>query len=598
MRAQTLFNAKPIVFDSILRLGAAGQTDVYALIQDANLAAKVLERPSVALARKLAFMVANPLTNLSDDARSFAVAWPVDLLLRAIENGTNVGGFIMPRASNSFSIVECYKAETRKGLFPAFTFRSMHKIARNLACAYKSLHSEENCQVRVGFVKEAHLLVSPSMQVSVVGTDCLQIRDMQANVMYKSMGSDLEFLAPELQGLSFSQFEFEKEHDYFGLAVLIFKLLMGGAHPFAGKGKDQHDTHLIAKRILTGQSVFGIKPEPGDVSAVGTLDPQLQDLFKQCFIAGHKDPSARPDAETWEKALDDVSKALTICQTQRQHVYGSHLKACPWCEMAKQDADSDPFPAREVEKRMELKDDDEESDVASRTLSADNNQSIRGANGNRQGASIPVIKIKATTPRTVPEKKKKLTKKELEADLDDGVTLFGKHFNISRTKFYLGIALAIIAVIALYTQLGSSSDVRATDVADASVSGVIDGKLASIDGKVVSMRFFESSDPEKHRIYQDRFQKAETRAISWEVGLEYPGQPEGTHLSLDAVWRDPDGAVIESQRGECPLSSSRSMSYYAFGYGREAAGTWPVGKYKVEVSFQGTKVAERTFEVY
>src|SRR5882724_2301525 len=470
MRAQTLFNAKPIVFDSILRLGASGQTDVYALIQDANLAAKVLERPSVALARKLAFMVANPLTNLGDEAKSFAIAWPVDLLLRAIENGTNVGGFIMPRASNSFSIAECYKAENRRNLFPAFTFRSMHMIARNLALAYKSLHSEENSQVRVGFVREAHLLVSPSMQVSVVGTDCLQIRDMHANVMYKSMGNDLEFLAPELQGLSFSQFEFEKEHDYFGLAVLIYKLLMGGAHPFAGKGKDQIDPHVIAKRILTGQSVFGVKPELADVSAFNTMDPKLQDLFRQCFVNGHKEPSSLPDAETWEKALDDVSKALTNCQTQRQHVYSIHLQACPWCEMAKQDADSDPFPAREVEKRMELKDDNEESDGTSRTSGADDNQSIRGANGNRQGANVPVIKIKATTPRTVGDKKKKLTKKELEADLDDGVTLFGKHLNISRTKFYLGIAATFIVILGLYMQFGGSSEVRGSDVADPSVS--------------------------------------------------------------------------------------------------------------------------------
>jgi DNA-binding helix-hairpin-helix protein with protein kinase domain len=139
MRAQNLFDAKPIVFDSILRLGASGQTDVYALIQDPSLAAKVVERPSVGMARKLAFMVGNPPAILSDEDRSFSIAWPVDLLLRAVENGTNVGGFVMRRASNSFSIVESYTAEARRNLFPAFTYRSMHKIARNLASAYNSL---------------------------------------------------------------------------------------------------------------------------------------------------------------------------------------------------------------------------------------------------------------------------------------------------------------------------------------------------------------------------------------------------------------------------------------------------------------------------
>jgi len=597
MRAQTLFNAKPIVFDSILRLGSSGQTDVYALIQDVNLAAKVLERPSVGLARKLAFMVANPLTNLTDEEKSYAIAWPVDLLLRAIENGTNVGGFIMPRATNSFSIAECYKAETRLNLFPAFTFRSMHQIARNLARACSSLHSEQNSQVRIGFIKEAHVLVSPSMQVSIVGTDCLQVRDVQANVMYKSTGNDQEFLAPELQGLSFSQFEFEKEHDYFGLAVLIFKLLMGGAHPF--RGKDQTDPHSIAKRILTGQSVFGIKPELADHAAFNALDPRLQNLFQQCFIAGHKDPAARPTAETWQNTLDEVAKSLANCETKRQHAYSSHLQSCLWCEMATRGAEFDPYPAREAEKRMEAKEEEiAENQPVTSFSSEDSNKLVRDVNGNRQGSNVPPTKIKIGAQRPVVEIKKNSAKKQTKADTGEGITLFGKRLNISKTKLYIGLAVVVVVFLGVYIQFGWSSEVRATDVADKSVSGVVEAQIPAIDGRVTSLRFFENSDPDKPRIYRDRFRKDETKAISWELGLEYPGQPAGKTTSLDATWYGPDNQVLNNQTGECPLSPTRSMSYYAFGFGHDSVGQWEVGKYRVEILSQGTKIAERSFEVY
>ena len=43
-----------------------------------------------------------------------------------------------------------------------------------------------------------------------------------------------EFTPPELQGRLFAHLDRAPEHDLFGLAVLIFQLLMEGTHPFAG----------------------------------------------------------------------------------------------------------------------------------------------------------------------------------------------------------------------------------------------------------------------------------------------------------------------------------------------------------------------------
>jgi len=43
-----------------------------------------------------------------------------------------------------------------------------------------------------------------------------------------------EYTAAELQGRDFSTMDRKASHDNFGLAVLIFHLLMEGIHPFAG----------------------------------------------------------------------------------------------------------------------------------------------------------------------------------------------------------------------------------------------------------------------------------------------------------------------------------------------------------------------------
>ena len=59
--------------------------------------------------------------------------------------------------------------------------------------------------------------------------------------------------APELQGKSFKDVDRRPEHDRFGLAVLVFHLLMMGRHPFSGVSLDPGDMPL-EKAIQEGEN--------------------------------------------------------------------------------------------------------------------------------------------------------------------------------------------------------------------------------------------------------------------------------------------------------------------------------------------------------
>jgi len=73
------------------------------------------------------------------------------------------------------------------------------------------------------------------------------------------------------------------------------------------------------------------------------LAPDLANLFRTAFIAGHKSPSDRPDASAWYEALCTALADLDVCKDRTHHHHDPSLSECPWC--MKLDAGlPDPFP--------------------------------------------------------------------------------------------------------------------------------------------------------------------------------------------------------------------------------------------------------------
>lgn len=59
----------------------------------------------------------------------------------------------------------------------------------------------------------------------------------------------------------------------------------------------------------------------------------MQDLFVLAFVDGQKNPSKRPDTVTWYNALTQYQQNLSTCSKDKSHMYSSHLRKCPWCEV-------------------------------------------------------------------------------------------------------------------------------------------------------------------------------------------------------------------------------------------------------------------------
>ena len=222
------------------------------------------------------------------------------------------------------------------------------RAARNLAATVRALHARD---YMVGDLKHANILATDTALITLVDTDSFQVVDPDTGQVYPCPVRTPEFTPPELQGMATGQEILLPEHDNFGLAVLIFHLLMEGTHPFAGVYEGDDDPPPFEERIAQGHFPYGANPgpyRPGSRSAppFSMLPPPIQALFLQCFDAGFADPTVRPTAQEWQAALDEAKRALTHCVENPSHYYSNHLSACPWCERkVKQLRGVDPFPS-------------------------------------------------------------------------------------------------------------------------------------------------------------------------------------------------------------------------------------------------------------
>lgn len=345
MRVSRQSTGQIITLDPAALLGSGGEAHVYKLPNEPSLVAKIYHKPTPEYERKLVAMLANPPHDSMAAQGHASIAWPVELLQSA-DGKRDVIGFLMPRVSGLHPIIDFYNPGTRKKVSPLFNPVYLHRTARNLAAAMRALHERGYV---VGDVNESNILVANTSLVTLVDTDSFQVREPNNGAIHRCPVGKPEFTPPELQGVNFRNADRVPEHDLFGLAVLIFQLLMEGTHPFAGVYTGHGDAPPQEKRIEAGHFPLGNKRTPYRPTKIAPpfdiLHPDLQDLFVRCFEDGHTNPKARPSAQQWQNSLEAAEKSLTKCSVNDQHSYSKHLGACPWCERTQQLNGRDPFPS-------------------------------------------------------------------------------------------------------------------------------------------------------------------------------------------------------------------------------------------------------------
>ena len=323
------------------QLYMGGEGTIYAVCDDTTCVVKIYKDISMERAVKLITMLLNPPTDPAQEPEHVSFAWPIDRMVD--EFGTCLG-FLMPyiQPSHNSPLSKLINPKARRKLARGITWEFLLRAATNLTSVVAALHERGYV---IGDLNENNVLVSNTALVTLVDCDSMQVPTVSGATYHCTVGSS-EYTPAELQHADFAEVERQTYHDAFGLAVLIFQLLMEGQHPFQGKWFGPGEPPSIEARIELGDWPYASMAHSAPAAnalPLTLLPPSLQQLMWDCFVNGHRSPELRPTAEQWHAALQSTEKTLITCDVNDQHRYNNHLDRCPWCERAAVGV-PDPYP--------------------------------------------------------------------------------------------------------------------------------------------------------------------------------------------------------------------------------------------------------------
>lgn len=265
------------------------------------------------------------------------IAWPVDVVYD--RNGAFLG-FVMFRLNITDELGAIYAYPPKKNI----SYKAKLIIAQNICAVISEVH-------KAGFVfgdfnpKNIGIDLN-SCRVAFLDTDSYHIVDGARTYRCKVCLDG--YVAPELlkkcEAYKTDAYAsaplptFTPETDNFALAIHIFRLLMNGYTPF--NGVRENESVSTASPGTGNQAIKrdnycfkpGNKPQAVAVPPLSTLPEEIADLFTRAFMYGRIDPTQRPTAAEWHKALLKYENSLVSCPNNGAHMYQKGLQSCPWCE--------------------------------------------------------------------------------------------------------------------------------------------------------------------------------------------------------------------------------------------------------------------------
>lgn len=233
------------------------------------------------------------------------------------DDSAMIVGYIMPRVLGASPLYKLMDPSERALLPLEYKdSRFLYHVAMNMARAFYVIHKQHHI---MGDTNPTNILVTSDGEVILIDCDSFQIQR-----------NSTEFYAADRRSSSSNTtLEVSTASDLINMAVLIFQLLMQGAHPFAGRNRNS----ISKSKEMRAQRIFifdhpAYKPIDGTPS-FNCLPESLRSLFVDAFT---NQPHNPPSAVDWVKTLKSVSSQLVQCSVDHNHYHvKEHLCAeCEW----------------------------------------------------------------------------------------------------------------------------------------------------------------------------------------------------------------------------------------------------------------------------
>lgn len=136
-------------------------------------------------------------------------------------------GFLMPMAKGVELQKSIFIKPLLKKYFPNLDRADLVKICIKILEKISYLHSKD---ILVGDINPLNILIDDKLDVYFVDCDSYQIENFPCPV------GTINFTAPEIQGVNFTNFLRSKNHENFAIATLLFMIMLPGKPPYSHSG--------------------------------------------------------------------------------------------------------------------------------------------------------------------------------------------------------------------------------------------------------------------------------------------------------------------------------------------------------------------------
>jgi len=320
------------------RIGGGGAGDVYRVSGRSGEVVKIYRTETIRrlYAEKIEAMLAVPplLSPVKKGTRVLhQLAWPT--AVAETEPGEFLG-FAMPEIdyTQAVSLERMLQKRSRQTSELPAAYRHRVVAAFNVAALLTRLHERGH---HVIDLKPVNLLLyRENMRLALVDCDGFSILGADKK-RYSAGQFTPEYIAPE--NIRRQPSELGESQDRFSLAVIIFRLLNNGIHPYQGRPRDLSSGEQLPTlhdSVAAGFYTHGRTPHPRIDPSFATIHesfpPKLRELFDRAFLV----PSNRPTARDWQEALriyaDPERGELLACK-QKPEEHGHFGHGCGWCDL-------------------------------------------------------------------------------------------------------------------------------------------------------------------------------------------------------------------------------------------------------------------------
>ena len=182
--------------------------------------------------------------------------------------------------------------------FPSLTRVALVQILLNLVTQVEQLHQQG---VMIGDYNLNNFMCDPqTLQVGLIDCDSYQVQ--LAGVRYPCPVGSPDLTPKEHHGMNYADVVRNPQSEVFSLAIILFKCLMLGRHPYDVVGGEDPVSNLKAGNFPYGKGNSGIPK--GDWYNIWSHMPyRIKNLFVSTFVEGATDPQQRPSLADWKQAL-------------------------------------------------------------------------------------------------------------------------------------------------------------------------------------------------------------------------------------------------------------------------------------------------------